>query len=152
MTIGTCDLTRFFTGPTAHSRNHEQFDDCANWVSNDAHVLATANSYNVCAIRESEDSEAWSLFTIAVEYRGQGAWSVTHQGNALSRSGEWDFQRPPDGPEREEWLRQHRFTLPDALERAQKAALSVTLNGYTAEQYRQIVLGLEAKNHADPSA
>jgi hypothetical protein len=68
------------------------------------------------------------LFTIRVEDRGGGRWSVTHLGAWLSRSGQWDELPSHD----DDWIEQHSFSRDDALQAARRHAPSVGVNGITA--------------------
>lgn len=65
------------------------------------------------------DDEAAFLLTINVEWRGGDSWAVTRQGMCLSRDGSWDWEARDN---EDYWYSAHRFTLPEARDRAMEAA------------------------------
>jgi hypothetical protein len=75
------------------------------------------------------ESRFWDVI---VEYRGRDRWAVTFGGQVLSRSGAWAYDRRTTS---EHWLATHRFEEHEALALANKVALTIKVNGLTAEQY-----------------
>lgn len=69
-------------------------------------------------------------FTVCVEWRGRDLWAVTRHGMCLSRSGVWEYETRPS-ERTDEWLAEHRFPYPEAMERARMVAPLLTVNGLT---------------------
>ncbi|GAA2861208.1 hypothetical protein [Nonomuraea rubra] len=84
-----------------------------------------------------------SLFTLVVEYRGEGRWAVTLSGACFDAGGNRSWGPPGDKePEtaeeiaederlRSEWLARHRFTEQDALDLARRLAPTLHYRSYT---------------------
>ncbi|MEU0157958.1 hypothetical protein ABZ154_03695 [Streptomyces sp. NPDC006261] len=98
----------------------------------DATIQTT--EYEVSILPEGDINR--SVFTITVQYRGEGRWAVTRLGSCLGTDGQWEFGIK--GYDRgDDWLAAHRFDLTTALRLARKAAPGVTVNGRTAlDAYR----------------
>lgn len=75
------------------------------------------------------DSDSWA---VNVRWRGDDRWSVESAGLCLGADGEWCDPRGgryiDDPAEREAWLASHRFTLDEAMRRAEKALRAVQLH------------------------
>jgi hypothetical protein len=77
------------------------------------------------------DHEAAHHFTITVSWRGKGRWAVLDpRGFCLGHDGEWDYE-PMNSSRTEEWLAEHRFSLSEALGRAQREAPNLTIANLT---------------------
>ncbi|MFD3594377.1 hypothetical protein ACFWU5_16760 [Nocardia sp. NPDC058640] len=61
------------------------------------------------------------LFTVNVEYRGNGLWAVTHLGRCYAADGSRDVESIPS-ERRDEWLAAHRFPFDQALALAKQIA------------------------------
>jgi hypothetical protein len=69
-------------------------------------------------------------FTVRVEERSPGLYSVSDGFSVLDKDGEWAFEPLPS--EREaEWKARHRFDLETALALAKRVAPLMTVNGVT---------------------
>ena len=88
-----------------------------------------ATEYEVSILPEGDINRL--VFTITVQYRGDGRWAVTRHGACLDADGFWT-----DGVKEygrgDEWLAAHRFDLDTALRLAREAAAHVVCNGHTA--------------------
>lgn len=73
------------------------------------------------------DADTWSVI---VQYRGGGKWSVDRSGFCLNRSGGWDVSLSASDRD-DEWLNEHRFARDGAILRAGQATLTITVNGLT---------------------
>jgi len=110
--------------------NDETVDDiCAQLRQQpgaSAHVQATR--YEVCAL--PPHYKAWRLFTLAVEYRGEGLWAVLYQGRCIDADGnnEWE---PSTSNRSDDFLARFRLPLDQALAIASKFAPTVETNGIT---------------------
>lgn len=78
-----------------------------------------------------DDEIAGIHFDLAVEYRGDGRWSVCWLSSCLSRDGEWDYEPQPSS-RTDEWLDAHRFSKEEAIRRAKEVAPHVIVNGVKA--------------------
>lgn len=88
-----------------------------------------ATRYEVSILPEGDINR--SVFTINVEYRGDGRWAAVRHGECLNSVGEWSYEMRPS--ERDDaWLDEHRFDLGDALRLAKAAAPHLRVNGHTA--------------------
>lgn len=97
--------------------------------------------YQVSCLPENHPDA--SLFTIAVEYRGESQWAVTLRGASYDADGNRSWGPPgdkePETPEeiaadnaaRDEWLRRHRFDEETALDLAARLAPALHYRGYT---------------------
>lgn len=103
----------------------------------------TASRYLVSCLPEGHDDRY--LFTITVEYRGNGRWSVKNRSQCLGadRSWSWGFRWTggDDEPatsedmasfdkEQDAWLAEHRFDLETALRLAKEHAPRLMYRGY----------------------
>jgi hypothetical protein len=88
-----------------------------------------ATTYAVsCLPLDDEDAH---LFTITVEYRGNGQWGVFRNGRGcLGSDGQWDWEPLPSNRD-DDWLVSHRFAFDTAIELAKQHAPLITVNGYT---------------------
>lgn len=104
-------------------------------------VRVEATAYTVSALPEPiPDADSWAII---VEYRGHGRWAACHGRRCLSAAGRWDWEPIPSERD-DEWLADHRFTLPAALSVAERAAPLVTVNGRTpADVLAALVEGAE---------
>jgi hypothetical protein len=100
--------------------------------------LATsrATRYEVSIL--PEDDINYSVFTITVQYRGNGRWAVQRgEHSCLGADGTW-VQGVQEYDRGEDWLFNHRFDLDTALHLARKAAPRISVNGHTAlDAYRR---------------
>ncbi|MFG3046295.1 hypothetical protein ACGFZR_15365 [Streptomyces sp. NPDC048241] len=71
------------------------------------------------------------VFTINVEYRGDGRWAVVRHQRCLNAAGEWSWESIPSERE-DDWLAAHRFDETTALRLAREAAPHIVVNGHTA--------------------
>ena len=109
-----------------------------------AEPLVQPSAYLVSHLPEEHDERC--LFTIQVEYRGAGLWSVTNRSRLLGQDGTWSFgfewSEGPHEPatsdemdrfdkEQQAWLAEHRFDEQTALSLAKEAAGSLSYRGYT---------------------
>ena len=91
--------------------------------------------YHVSILPETDINR--HVFTILVQYRGEGRWAVTRHGSCLGTDGTWELG-VKEYDRGAEWLAAHRFDLEKALRLAREAAPKVTVNGCSAaEAYRQ---------------
>jgi hypothetical protein len=96
------------------------------------------------------------LFTVQVEYRGNGKWAVINRTRLLGYDGQWSFGfHWRDGAEPEtddecaeyekahdEWIAAHRFDHDTALQLATEAAKRLEYRGYgVAQALKQAVDG-----------
>ena len=88
--------------------------------------------YTVSYLPDGYTHESY-LWDVTVVYRGNDRWAVQHgESQSLGRDGLFDW----DPYEKSEaWLRNHRFSEQEALELAHQAAMTVKINGRTAEEY-----------------
>ncbi|GGU62101.1 hypothetical protein [Streptomyces lavendofoliae] len=99
--------------------------------------------YLVSCLPEGHD-DRW-LFSIQVEYRGNGLWAVKLRSQTLGADGTWSFglrwiesNREPDPSEvdaydkaQAAWLAEHRFDHDTALRLAREHAPRLRYRGYT---------------------
>ncbi|MFJ7963179.1 hypothetical protein [Streptomyces sp. NPDC096324] len=92
-----------------------------------------------------EDHDERFLFTVQVDYRGDGKWAVASRSRLLGYDGQWSFGfdwRDGAEPSTEaecdefekqhgEWIAAHRFDEATALELAKQAAKSLSYRGHT---------------------
>lgn len=90
---------------------------------------AQATRYEVSILPEDDINRP--VFTIDVEYRGEGRWAVVRHGSCLGTDGIWEFG-VKEYDRGDAWLDAHRFDLETALALAKKAAPHLTVNGHTA--------------------
>ncbi|MDX3183543.1 hypothetical protein RKD45_002482 [Streptomyces griseus] len=96
-----------------------------------------ATEYEVSILLEGDINR--SVFTITVQYRGDGRWAVTRNGSCLGADGEWEFGIK-EYDRGDAWLAAHRFDLDTALRLARQAAPHVVVNGHTAmDAYRRFL-------------
>lgn len=94
-----------------------------------------ATEYEVSILPKGDINR--SVFTITVQYRGEGRWAVTRLGSCLGVDGEW-AEGIKEYDRGDVWLDDHRFCLDDALRLARAAAPDVVVNGHTAlDAYRR---------------
>lgn len=90
--------------------------------------IARPTTYTVTCLPDSiPDRSSWN---ITVEWRGQDTWAVKRWSDCLGRDGEWDYEPNPSS-RTDEWIKDHRFPLAEALELAKRAAPDVIVNGFT---------------------
>lgn len=78
--------------------------------------------------------EAARHFTVYVEHRGDGRWSVRDSGRGgevLNHTGGWDVE-PVHLDRDDHWYTEHRFGYEEAMERAHHAVSTVVVGGRTA--------------------
>ncbi|MFJ9112983.1 hypothetical protein [Streptomyces sp. NPDC102283] len=98
-------------------------------------AVVTATEYEVSILPEDDINRP--VFTITVQYRGDGRWAVTRNGSCLGADGEWEFGIK-EYDRGDVWLDDHRFCLDDALRLAREAAPHILCNGHTAlDAYRR---------------
>lgn len=104
--------------------------------------------YEVSCIPEDNDDSG--VFTITVQYRGEGRWGVFRgEHRQLGADGLWSWgyewpggdREPATDEERDDyargeeaWRDAHRFDLETALTLAKQAAPKLTVNGWTVDQ------------------
>ncbi|MFE7233961.1 hypothetical protein ACFVAF_25490 [Streptomyces sp. NPDC057596] len=88
-----------------------------------------ATSYEVSLLPEGDVNRL--VFTLKVEYRGDGRWAVVRHRQCVNAAGEWSWESVPSERE-DEWLAAHRFDLETALKLAKEHAPKVMVNGMTA--------------------
>lgn len=104
------------------------------------------SGYLVSLLPEGEEDRY--LFTVKVEYRGDGKWAVKNRSRTLGIDGEWSWgftwsegDREPStsdemsrfDAEQNEWLAAHRFDEETALRLAKEACRTLSYRGWTAE-------------------
>lgn len=98
-------------------------------------VNVQQTAYEVSILPEDDINR--SVFTINVEYRGDGRWAAVRHHECLDAAGEWSYEMRPSERE-DDWLDTHRFDLGTALDLAKKAAPHIVVNGHTAlDAYRR---------------
>jgi hypothetical protein len=100
--------------------------------------------YLVSCLPEGHDD--CFLFTIQVEYRGNGLWAVKQRSQTLGSDGTWswgfrwsegdrepatDTEMESFDKEQQEWLAEHRFDHDTALRLAREHAPRLAYRGYT---------------------
>ncbi|MEU6057959.1 hypothetical protein [Streptomyces sp. NPDC047097] len=79
----------------------------------------------------------YSVFVLAVEWRGGDRWAVVRHRECLAADGNWSWESLPSERE-DEWLAKHRFDLDTALALAREHAPRIWVNGHTAlDAYRR---------------
>lgn len=106
-------------------------------------VSVQPSAYLVSCLPESHADRY--LFTVQVEYRGNGQWSVKNRTRLLGKDGTWSFgfawseggHEPATSDEmdrfdkeQEAWLAEHRFDEATAIRLAKEAARSLSYRGY----------------------
>jgi hypothetical protein len=92
----------------------------------------TVTQYTVAILTEA-DCVDWFAWDIYVEKRGRGRWAVSRGGGiVLSDEGRWVVE-PINSERTDEWLDHHRFDRHTALRLAGEQALTLRINGYTAQ-------------------
>ncbi|MFM9635912.1 hypothetical protein [Streptomyces turgidiscabies] len=98
--------------------------------------------YLISCLPESHDERY--LFTVTVDYRGNGKWAVQNRTRLLGYDGQWSFgfqwrdgEEPSTDDECDEeekahgeWLAAHRFDEATALELAKQAAKTLSYRNY----------------------
>jgi hypothetical protein len=98
-------------------------------------AVVQATRYEVSILPEGDINRP--VFTINVEYRGEGRWAVVRHHQCLNAAGEWSYELRPSERE-DDWLDDHRFDLGTAQRLAKQAAPYLIVNGRTAlEIYRR---------------
>jgi hypothetical protein len=99
--------------------------------------------YQVSCLPETHEDA--SMFTVVVEYRGDGLWAVTRSGAYYDADGNrswgvvWEDGREPVTDDemtsyaqaREGWLARYRFDEQSALDLAKRLAPAIAYRGYT---------------------
>ncbi|MFE0647452.1 hypothetical protein ACFVZH_02525 [Streptomyces sp. NPDC059534] len=97
-------------------------------------VLVEVTRYEVSVLPRDDINRKY--FTLFVDNRGDGRWSVNDGHGCYAADGTWAAGMKPfhlDG-----WENSHRFSLDEALTLAKRLAPSVSVNGHTAaEAYRR---------------
>lgn len=101
-------------------------------------VYTMATTYTVNALHGVEGGGTWAVTVTWIgpwEYSrprpADQQWIVEHIGKRLGRDGTWDW----DHSDRDDdWDREHRFSLDEALKLAQEAAPSVRVGRMTAAE------------------
>jgi hypothetical protein len=94
-------------------------------------VAEHATVYEVSRLPEGHDD--YSMFVVTVEHRGMGRWAIVRHRRCLSRGGTWDAEVSEDRDE-QDWLREHRYGLDEALDRARVIAPDIRTNGVSARE------------------
>ncbi|MFD8234036.1 hypothetical protein ACFV20_19410 [Streptomyces sp. NPDC059696] len=108
--------------------------------------IVQATGYVVSCLPEGHDERF--LFTVQVEYRGDGKWAVVNRTRLLGYDGTWSFGfHWRDGAEpttddecdeyekaQGEWIAAHRFDHDTALSLAKEAAKRLEYRGYGVAQ------------------
>jgi hypothetical protein len=90
-------------------------------------ATVTPTAYEVSCLPAADEFDLW---TIRVELRGHGRWSVRHNAKTFGVDGMWSFG-PRDDEDATAWVTEHRFDLDTALRLAQEHAPRVRVNGMT---------------------
>lgn len=69
--------------------------------------------------------DVWSL---TVEWRGDGLWAICQRSQCLASDGVWDYE-PSSSERTKEWRATHRFDLPTALRLAKAQLADIVVNG-----------------------
>lgn len=88
--------------------------------------MATAYSVSLLPVDHPEHD----VFSLTVEWRGEGRWGVFCRGFCMDASGERDYEPIPSSRE-DDWLATHRFDLDTALALARAHVGEITVNGFT---------------------
>lgn len=114
-------------------------------ITTPAEPLVQPSSYLVSLLPEGHDDRY--MFTVQVDYRGGGLWSVKNRSRILGVDGTWctgfDWSGGPDEPateaemaqfdrEQAAWLDAHRFDEETALRLAKDACRALSYRGWTA--------------------
>lgn len=78
------------------------------------------------------DKHTWTL-RVELRDHDHDRWSVVGSVGALSRGGAWDYEPLPSS-RTERWLKSHRFTLGEALRRAERVVDELKVNMMTAQE------------------
>lgn len=93
-------------------------------------VIERVESYSYSPIPPGTyDRGTWG---VTVENTGDDMWAIRNGSRCLDRNLEWDHEPRPSS-RTDEWLAQHRFTLPEAQRLARRVCHDVTWNGRTAD-------------------
>lgn len=106
----------------------------------------TTSRYLISCLPENHDERF--LFTVQVEYRGNGQWAVINRTRLLGHDGQWEFgfswrdgAEPSTDDECDEyekahgeWIAAHRFDEHTALYLAKEAAKRLEYRGYGVAQ------------------
>lgn len=122
----------------------DHFSECSarHRPSAGAPVVATRiTRYEVSCLPESHPDA--DMFTLLVEYRGEGRWAVTLRGSSFDADGtrSWgppgdkepvtDEEIAADNAAHDEWLARHRFDEQTACDLAGRLAPTLQYRGYT---------------------
>lgn len=93
-----------------------------------------------------ERDELLLYYTISVSYRGDDKWAVTYLNDALDADLHDQYEPRPSSRD-DDFLNRYRFSLPEAVAIAERAAQQVLFRGVSAgdiEQYGSFEAALEA--------
>lgn len=80
------------------------------------------------------------LFEVRVEWRNENQWAVLDSsGDCYNRKLEDTYESQPSSRTKK-FLKDHRFTLEEAIEIAQKVTKIVKINRFNAEDWNEFVL------------
>jgi hypothetical protein len=96
-----------------------------------------ASRYLVSCLPEGHEERF--LFTIQVDYRGNGLWAVINRTRLLGKDGTWSFGADLDNTDdlhkaQEEWIADHRFDHDTAIRLAKQAAKNLSYRNYTVAE------------------
>ncbi|MYZ37106.1 MULTISPECIES: hypothetical protein [unclassified Streptomyces] len=94
-------------------------------------VTCQATEYEVSLLPENDINR--HVYTITVQYRGEGRWAVTRHSSCLGADGTWEFG-VKEYDRGDNWLNSHRFDLDTALRLAREQAPQIVVNGRTAAE------------------
>ncbi|MEU9752191.1 hypothetical protein AB0D90_03515 [Streptomyces althioticus] len=100
-------------------------------TTHDTRPMVRISELEVCAL--PADHEAYLAYVLRIRQLS-GGWAVVRPGDrCLGRDGTWTYGAQ-QGDRDDTWLADHRFSLAEAVERAQEAAARLTVRGCTAAQ------------------
>lgn len=91
-------------------------------------------------IRELDEYDEASHFDVYVEWRSKDRWAVVDRFKACyNREGKRDYEPQPSSRD-EDFLKEYRFSLEEAVEIAQRVAKTVKLNRFTVEDFSEFIV------------
>ena len=125
--VGVVATVGLFGMGSCRRRHPRQRQGCSRggvWVSTGTPpVEVTATHYAVSCLPLDHMQRA--LFTLTVEYRGEGTWTVLHRGFCIGRRGQRCYE-PIPSMRTERFKRAYRFDLGTALALARREAPKLT--------------------------
>jgi hypothetical protein len=88
-----------------------------------------------CLPRDNMEHMTWGVEVVNCGSRlpdkPDRCWAIRSMSRCLSRKGEWVHEPSPSN-RTDRWIRAHRFTETEALERARQVVPTIVVNGLTA--------------------